>query len=141
MVYKDNRIPPRGIINKAFQAVGAEVVGYQYEDGQFWDDTYYSIPETTTKVMATLYYQTSSKEYIEFLRDENKTNDVGEGLYKGSFEIVADENGLTIENLDGYQADGTPSNAFEPMKGKWSVPGDYIISPVSGPATGHPMSQ
>ncbi|MGA1839372.1 MAG: hypothetical protein ACMUIU_02000 [bacterium] len=81
MVYKDNRIPPRGFTNAAFQAIGAEVVDYQYEDGQFWDETYYSIPETTAKVEVALYYQTSSKEYIEFLRAENKTNDLGEALY------------------------------------------------------------
>jgi hypothetical protein len=32
-------------------------------------------------VEATLYYQTTSKEYIEFLRDENVTNSAGLDLY------------------------------------------------------------
>ncbi len=61
-----------------------------------------------------------------------------EDLYKGSYDIVADEKGLRIENLMGYKQDGTPSTALDPMKGKWSVPGFYLIPPVLGPATGHP---
>ena len=29
----------------------------------------------------TLYYQSTSKEYVEFLRDENTTNTAGQALY------------------------------------------------------------
>lgn len=66
----DNRIPPMGFTNAGFDAVQAQNVGYAYDDGQYWDDTRYSVPEGAASAQVTLYYQTSSKEYIEFLRDE-----------------------------------------------------------------------
>ncbi len=66
----DNRIPPMGFTNAAFEAVQAQPIGYDYDDGQHWDDTRYSIPAGAASAEVTLYYQTSSKEYIEFLRDE-----------------------------------------------------------------------
>ncbi|MFK7883665.1 MAG: GC-type dockerin domain-anchored protein [Phycisphaerales bacterium] len=78
---KDNRIPPRGFTNAAFEAVQAAPVGATYSDGQYWDDTLFAIPEGTTRAEARLYYQTASKEYIEFLRDENTTNTTGQVLY------------------------------------------------------------
>jgi len=80
-VYLDNRIPPRGFTNAAFEAINSPVVGYAYADGQYWDDTEYLLPATTVTVVATLYYQTTSKEYVEFLRDENHTNNAGQQLY------------------------------------------------------------
>jgi PKD repeat protein len=80
-VYSDNRIPPRGFTNAAFEQIQSPVVGYSYADGQFWDDTEYHLPAGTARVEVTLNYQTTSKEYIEFLRDENVTNDKGQILY------------------------------------------------------------
>ena len=80
-IFKDNRIPPQGFTNAAFAAFGGTPVGHTYADGQFWDDTYYGIPLGTVSVQVTLYYQSTSKEYIEFLRDENTTNSVGQDLY------------------------------------------------------------
>jgi hypothetical protein len=32
-------------------------------------------------VQVTVYYQSTSKEYVEFLRDENTTNTVGQEMY------------------------------------------------------------
>ena len=66
---KDNRIPPRGYTVAAFDQVGMRPVGADYEDGQFWDDTEYIVPGTASRIVATLYYQLSSGEYIEFLSD------------------------------------------------------------------------
>jgi hypothetical protein len=80
-VYKDNRIPPRGFTNTGFQMIQSPAVGYSYADGQYWDDTEYSLPLTTAKIVVILYYQTTSKEYVEFLRDENATNDWGTTFY------------------------------------------------------------
>lgn len=57
-----------------------------------------------------------------------------EGLLMGGFDIVADGAGMRIENL----VSGTPSLALEPMRGKWAVPGSYLIPPAVGPAVGHP---
>lgn len=77
----DNRIPPRGFTNAAFDAVQAGHVGYSYADGQHWDDTRFCIPAGTASTRVRLYYQTSSKEYIEFLRDTNVTDARGTNLY------------------------------------------------------------
>ena len=77
-IYSDNRIPPRGFSNAAFQAIQSPPVGYAYADGQYWDDTFYPLPLEATRVEATLYYQTTSREYIDFLRDANTTNNAGQ---------------------------------------------------------------
>lgn len=79
--YKDNRIPPRGFTNTAFAAAGAAPVAVVYADGQYWDDTYFRVPPTAVSATVRTYYQTSSKEYITFLRDENVTNSAGDLLY------------------------------------------------------------
>ena len=80
-VYSDNRIPPRGFTNAAFEAVQSPPVAYTYADGQYWDDTQYVLPSTARRVEVTYYYQTTSKGYIEFLRDANTTNTLGQELY------------------------------------------------------------
>lgn len=65
----DNRIPPRGFANAAFEAIGAAPVGQIYADGQHWDDTSYAIPDGATRVEVRLRFQTTTREYAEFLRD------------------------------------------------------------------------
>ncbi len=80
-IYFDNRIPPRGFTNAAFEAAQSPAVGYSYPDGQYWDTTAYVLPPAARFVEATLYYQTTSKEFIEFLRDENVTNTAGQVMY------------------------------------------------------------
>jgi hypothetical protein len=80
-VYADDRIPPRGFTNAGFQAIQSPPIGRAYEDGQYWDITPYRLPVTADSVLVTLYYQTTSKEYVEFLRDANVTNGAGQRLY------------------------------------------------------------
>lgn len=80
-IYKDNRIPPRGFTNADFEMIQSQPVGYSYPDGQYWDDTEYQIPGATAKLVVNLYYQTTSKEYVEFLRDENITDEWGNTMY------------------------------------------------------------
>jgi hypothetical protein len=80
-IYFDNRIPPRGFTNAAFETIQSPVVGYTYPDGQYWDETEYPLPATAREVTATLYYQTTSKEFVEFLRDKNETDFWGDSLY------------------------------------------------------------
>jgi len=80
-IAKDNRIPPRGFTNAAFNAIGSGSVGYAYADGQHWDDTLFAIPAGAASATVTVYYQTTSKEYIEFLRDQNVTNTTGIDAY------------------------------------------------------------
>jgi len=80
-IYLDNRIPPRGFTNAAFAAIQSPPVAHVYEDGQNWDETPYFIPMSAESVIVSLYYQSTSKEYIEFLRDANVTNSAGQDLY------------------------------------------------------------
>jgi cytochrome c553 len=80
-VAMDNRIPPRGFTNGAFGNFGGGPVNYSYDDGQYWDDTEYTVPTNATTAKVTLYYQSTSKEFIEFLRDENTTNSMGQEMY------------------------------------------------------------
>jgi len=77
----DNRIPPRGFTNAAFEAVDAEPVGQTYADGQYWDDVTYPVGASAVRAEVVLYYQTTSKEYVEFLRDENFTTAAGPILF------------------------------------------------------------
>lgn len=80
-IIKDNRIPPRGFTNANFETIQSAPVGYTYADGAFSDITTYDLPAETNHINAKLLYQTTSKEYIEFLRDENSTNNLGIDLY------------------------------------------------------------
>jgi hypothetical protein len=80
-VFFDNRIPPRGFTNAEFVEIQSAPVAYEYADGQYWDDTEYRVPDTADSVYVTLYYQTTTKEYVEFLRDANHTNSAGQDLY------------------------------------------------------------
>jgi hypothetical protein len=82
---KDNRIPPRGFTNAGFAAVDAEPVGATYADGQYWDDVTYPVGPDAVTAEVTLYYQTSAREYVEFLRDENVTNAAG-GILSSLFD-------------------------------------------------------
>ncbi len=68
MVEKDNRIPPRGYSQAVYNRPGLMPVGASYLDGQYWDDTRYVLPLNTSFVIVTLYYQTTTREYIEFLK-------------------------------------------------------------------------
>lgn len=85
--YKDNRIPPRGFNTADMDArlaqpvvQGIDRADYfthdEYAEG--YDEVTFDKPTGTTSWVATLYYQTTSKEYIEFLRDE--INGVAESL-------------------------------------------------------------
>tara|TARA_X000000368_G_C23024342_1_gene709461 strand:- start:435 stop:1973 length:1539 start_codon:yes stop_codon:yes gene_type:complete len=103
-VVSDNRIPPMGFTNANFEAIQSAPVGYSYEDGQHWDDTKFSIPSSSVQAIATLYHQTTSKEYIEFLRDANVTDDTGQIAYDQwllegkSAPIVMDSMMIDIES-------------------------------------------
>lgn len=79
--YKDNRIPPKGYDTSAMAARlaqprwrGEDAPGYftaaEYAGG--YDELTLAKPADATQWYATLYYQTTSKKYVEFLRDEIK---------------------------------------------------------------------
>ena len=81
-IFKDNRIPPRGFTNAAFATFGGAPVGASYADGQHWDVTTYSIPANAARVTVRLLYQTTSREHVEFLRTENRTDSRGEVVHE-----------------------------------------------------------
>jgi hypothetical protein len=87
--YKDNRIPPKGFDAANAALRSAETVyTTKLPDGTFVDtgSTYYTdaeyaggydevvltLPVVADLVQVNLYYQTTSREYMEFLRDEIK---------------------------------------------------------------------
>jgi hypothetical protein len=126
----DNRIPPRGFTNAAFEAIDAEPVGQAYADGQYWDDVVYPVGSSAVQADVVLYYQTTSKEYVEFLRDENTTNAAGVLLFdlwnaadKGPpvevarvfVETDADVVQACRKNIDKLQA-----KYFKTYLGEWS---------------------
>ncbi len=80
-VYKDNRIPPQGFANADYASFGGPPVAYSYADGQYWDVTTYGIPREAATAEVTVYYQSTSKEFMEFLRDENSTNNLGQQMH------------------------------------------------------------
>lgn len=80
-IYMDNRIPPRGFTNAAFETIQSPPIGYTYSDGQYWDETDYLIPGGAAKIKVRLFYQTTSKEFVEFMRDENVTDTTGQFFY------------------------------------------------------------
>jgi hypothetical protein len=123
-VYKDNRIPPRGFTNAAYASFGGAPVGETYADGEYWDDTLFRVPPGATSAVVTLHYQTASKEYIEFLRHENHTNDWGDLVYEQweltgkSAPVLMHE--VTVTSLTpGVFADVNCSGSF-------TVVGDYV---------------
>jgi hypothetical protein len=65
---KDNRIPPQGVTQNEYDRPGLKPVEATYASGQYWDETSYNLPPETARVYVTLHYQTSSKEYVDFLR-------------------------------------------------------------------------
>lgn len=76
-IISDNRIPPRGYTFAAFQAAGAapytngQPDPTRYADGQYWDTAVYTLPSTVVTGTVRLLHQVASKEYVEFLRDNN----------------------------------------------------------------------
>jgi len=77
--FKDNRIPPKGFrIAEANKRI-AEPVWLGTPDANFFTASEYTggydqinltLPKKATRVDVRLYYQTTSREYVEFLRDE-----------------------------------------------------------------------
>lgn len=131
-IYSDNRIPPRGFTHAGFESVQAEPVAYHYEDGQYWDDTTFTIPAGAARAVAVLYYQTSSREYIEFLRDANTTNDRGEVLHdlwmqtgrSAPVDMDAGEILLSPSILGDLNGDGVVNGAdLSILLSGWGMPG------------------
>jgi hypothetical protein len=87
MIVKDNRIPPRGFTPTPDLApVDADFELLPGGTLANWDDTEYQTPlahDLTGELTVSLelYYQTSSREYIDFLRKENRTDGAGDKMF------------------------------------------------------------
>ena len=68
-------------LDAAFVAIQSPPVGYAYADGQYRDVTSYALPLSAHTAIVDLFYQTTSKEYVEFLRDQNTTNSAGDDMH------------------------------------------------------------
>ena len=112
-ILKDNRIPPIGFVNSVAEESNSQPIGETYNNGQHWHTTEYPIPAGATQAVVTVYYQVTSKEFIEFLRDENNTNDAGQTAYDQwvlhgmSPPVVMDTAVLDLFNPADIDQDGT----------------------------------
>lgn len=71
-VFKDNRIPPAGFRPEAFTRPGLMPMengqpSNLYAPGQNYFEKEFIVPSSAVRVQVFLYYQTASKEYIDFL--------------------------------------------------------------------------
>lgn len=84
---EDSRIPPRGFVpDPDTRPVGRDYPVLEGGSLASWDDAPYVVTlpaglEGVVSVRATLWYQTTSREYVESLRDENVTDDRGQRLH------------------------------------------------------------
>jgi len=115
-VVKDSRIPALGFTNAAYATFGGQPIdtsrpGLRYADGQNWDVARYPLPSTARKVVATLLYQTTSKDYIEFLRDANTTDTRGQTMY----DLWASNNRAAPVTMGADSLSFTPADAETPI--------------------------
>ncbi|MCH2135271.1 MAG: dockerin type I repeat-containing protein [Phycisphaerales bacterium] len=109
VIVKDNRIPPVGFTNAQFEAIMASPVAETYVDGQHWHDSLYQVPTGADQAVVTLLFQSSSREYMEFLRDANVTDNRGQIAYdawvaRGKSAPVAMDS--IIIDLDPFELNG-----------------------------------
>lgn len=119
-IFFDNRIPPRGFSNVEFRSHLAHPVGYSYADSQYWDITHYVLPLSAQRVAVKIYYQTASKEYIEFLRDENignphDWNQWGQRLYN-AWDSTGKSRPVMMDSMTVIVLDSLPN--FVPIEEK-----------------------
>jgi len=131
VIEKDNRIPPRGFTNAGFASVQAHPVGATYADGQYWDDTSSSIPARATSASVRLWYQTTTREFVEFLRDENTTDARGDIAY-GLWDALGRSAPFLME--ERVVPLGTPSISGDVAEVSVSAGGEQVIAVDFGPA-------
>jgi hypothetical protein len=163
-LYKDNRIPPAGFHNAAFAAFGGAPVDPEhagpdprYLDGQNWDTSTFVMPASAVRVWVELLYQTTSRDYIVFLRDQNTTSTAGQDLYDAwvangraapvvmkADSLVLNATGVTVSADAGPTVRGISvlSNPFDrelPMRLELSRPASVAMDvfDVSGRRVAH----
>ncbi len=131
----DNRIPPLGFTNTAFAAFGGAPVDPahagpepRYADGQNWDAAGYALPRAARRVVAELLYQSTSREYVEFLRDQNTTNGAGQAMYDA---WVANGRSAPVEMVRDSVNFLPAGVGHEPVASGWQVRGNPFRGALS----------
>ncbi len=113
-LYKDNRIPPKGFnIYKASARQSVPHYSGRAQKDWFTEDEYaqgmdrvtLEVPIIPHQVEVNLYYQTTSREYVEFLRDELR----GEGTLPSKSKLNPAWYGYIVQQdefFDGLRAWG-----------------------------------
>lgn len=127
VILKDNRIPPRGFTNANFESIQAAPVGYTYADGDFFDTTIYQVPLNTYRINVKLLYQTVSKEYIDFLKNANSTNNAGNTLY-----TLWEANGKSTPEIMVQKDFYTNTLAIDVYSEVFNKPLNIYPNPVNG---------
>ncbi len=114
-IFKDSRIPPRGMVSQpSIAPVG--VSWFNENDGGLrdYDEASFAVPLPASladgaklRITARLLYQSTTPEYIEFLATENRTDDAGvhlKEIYEATgqgapIEMAKAEGELTIARL------------------------------------------
>jgi hypothetical protein len=110
--YKDNRIPPRGfrigeaaarLVEPAWEgSINPEYFTEEEYLGGY-DRVSIDVPKSATKIELRLYYQTTSREYIEFLRDQiNGTGNTLQGTGAGGDEPYLVQSDPFFEQLKAW---------------------------------------
>jgi hypothetical protein len=108
----------------------AAPVGSPYPDGEHWDEVEYLLPAGTVRVHAALWYQTMSREYAEFLRDENAGNVFdwnawGERLYE-----AWETNGRSLPSLIDSVTILVADSVTAAPPGAAATPDGYRLDPA-----------
>lgn len=149
--YKDNRIPPKGFRIAEAATRLSEPVWHGVSDNNYFTSNEYAggydeidlsnlkdpfaqalyntyRPKNATSVVVTLYYQTTSREYIEFLRDE--INGTGRLTLPASAYVIQTNPfftklkawGTTIYDMWFHNRKMPGGAPFEMTRGTWSAP-------------------
>lgn len=125
-VIKDSRIPPAGFVaTEATRPVGVAWFGDGDGDGGYrdYDEVTLELPPIPSHavgeltVQARLLYQSTTKEYVEFLQAENRTDQNGDRLHQiylatgGAAPVVMAEASKTLQiRSEGAELPEDPAN-------------------------------
>ncbi|WP_242515873.1 MYXO-CTERM sorting domain-containing protein [Sorangium cellulosum] len=113
MIISDTRIPPKGFVPSQ-TTTPTEEIDFRDGDGGYrnYDEATFTLtvpadasgPQTLS---ARVYYQSMTREHIEFLRHENVTNDLGEKLM-AIYEETGEAPPILVASADAPIALGDP---------------------------------
>ena len=148
-VLEDTRLPPRGFVpSEETMPVGRiyPMAPPTDPDGSapavlaHWDEAPYELALSkaaagTAVIRATLWYQTTSREYVEFLERENRTDDYGRKMLDiwrryeraAPFDMASATATLEIDGLPGSEPTKEPQT--EPMPEAGSDPPESAPPP------------